>query len=549
VVSGIREVQTGFSPRLDLSHAGTMQISPKVVMEVLVEDAQGRPKKNLGQEQRWRGLALETYRNGRWFHEVQNAAARRIGHGTRQDLPDLGDDRLYMTCTLEVGQAGGLFLAEPVVLLPPRRSPPLVSHTEGKWLPFYHRRDMTLLRDAATAPKPYIYEQVTRSLAPGEIMPALDMFKDYRQRLLQKPPENIRVWSRDLLQRLIDEKKLAPADLTMQPDLASPTGECLAAEHRAKVAETLSNYLAQSGEYTYTLDLQRSDRTIDPTEDFLFHVKQGACEHFAGALVLMMRSAGIPSRVVNGYRGADNRGDGSYIIRESNAHAWTEALVELQGSDGVRRQTWKTLDPSPVEAVQASGLSTTWAAWWEYQKSIVRAYWRAFVLESNTEPIYDWDSPIWAHLGLTARAANSAKGLASVPVLLYAVIGLALVLVIAIALGIRLGIRKARTRRRPQHLRAGVLIPFYARWLDLVARYWRLRPLPSHTAGEFGVQVHEYMQRQAALAAFTDLPGRIARLYYRVRYGNQRLTLVEVTSLEQQMSDLTGLAGATHPGQ
>ena len=65
------------------------------------------------------------------------------------------------------------------------------------------------------------------------------------------------------------------------------------------VARALTEYLAASGEFTYTLDLTRQDRSIDPILDFLFHVKQGHCERYATALALMLRSVGIPARVVN----------------------------------------------------------------------------------------------------------------------------------------------------------------------------------------------------------------------------------------------------------
>ena len=68
----------------------------------------------------------------------------------------------------------------------------------------------------------------------------------------------------------------------------------------------LTDYLSSSGHYQYTLDLRREDNDLDPAADFLCNVKEGHCELFATALALMLRSCGIPCRMVVGYRGDEN---------------------------------------------------------------------------------------------------------------------------------------------------------------------------------------------------------------------------------------------------
>lgn len=96
-------------------------------------------------------------------------------------------------------------------------------------------------------------------------------------------------------------------------------------------------------EYRYTLDLLGSS-SADPLGDFLFRDRAGHCELFASSLVLMLRSQGIPARLVTGYLGSEyNPLEGYHIVRGGNAHAWVEALL---GDDG-----WRILDPTP-----ASGL-------------------------------------------------------------------------------------------------------------------------------------------------------------------------------------------------
>jgi hypothetical protein len=74
----------------------------------------------------------------------------------------------------------------------------------------------------------------------------------------------------------------------------------------------------------------------------------GHCELFAGALVLMARSAGYPARVVTGFRGGTwNAYSGNYTIRNSDAHAWTEVWDE-------QRRVWLREDPLAIAADESA---------------------------------------------------------------------------------------------------------------------------------------------------------------------------------------------------
>ena len=73
--------------------------------------------------------------------------------------------------------------------------------------------------------------------------------------------------------------------------------------------------------------------------EFLFRKRAGYCEHFAAGLSLLLRGAGIPSRVAAGYLGGEWNGVGKYlIVRRSDAHAWVEAWIDGR---------WVTLDATP----------------------------------------------------------------------------------------------------------------------------------------------------------------------------------------------------------
>jgi len=102
----------------------------------------------------------------------------------------------------------------------------------------------------------------------------------------------------------------------------------------------LENYLKT--EFGYTLD-NPSGGASDPLADFLFSSRQGHCEYFATAQAVMLRTLGIPSRVVNGFRlGEYNEWNGSYIVRHSDAHSWTEAFFPGAG--------WVEFDPTPFSS-------------------------------------------------------------------------------------------------------------------------------------------------------------------------------------------------------
>jgi transglutaminase-like putative cysteine protease len=90
-------------------------------------------------------------------------------------------------------------------------------------------------------------------------------------------------------------------------------------------------------EYVYTLSppALRGD-TVD---QFLFETQRGFCEHYAGSFALLMRAAGIPSRIVAGYQGGEYNELGDYlIVRQSDAHAWTEVWIKDKG--------WIRVDPT-----------------------------------------------------------------------------------------------------------------------------------------------------------------------------------------------------------
>jgi transglutaminase-like putative cysteine protease len=88
-----------------------------------------------------------------------------------------------------------------------------------------------------------------------------------------------------------------------------------------------------------------------PIDEFLFDSREGFCEHYASAFTVMMRAAGLPARVVTGYQGGELNGIGGYyIVRQSDAHAWTEVWLDGRG--------WVRVDPVSAVAPERVALGS-----------------------------------------------------------------------------------------------------------------------------------------------------------------------------------------------
>ena len=104
-------------------------------------------------------------------------------------------------------------------------------------------------------------------------------------------------------------------------------------------------------DYSYTLELPKREME-HPLENFLFERRKGHCEYFATAMVALLRTLGIPSRMATGFQsGIYNPITDLWLIRASDAHAWVEAWLPNRG--------WTTFDPTPPDPNPPDmGLST-----------------------------------------------------------------------------------------------------------------------------------------------------------------------------------------------
>jgi hypothetical protein len=126
-------------------------------------------------------------------------------------------------------------------------------------------------------------------------------------------------------------------------------------------AAALEHFLRTA--YGYTLELP-AEPEADPISSFLFERRRGHCEYFATAMTIMLRTLGIPARLVNGFQtGEYNEVSENYIVRASDAHTWVEVFFPELG--------WVAFDPTPSDPNEVGT-----ATWW----TTVQHYFDAFAL-------------------------------------------------------------------------------------------------------------------------------------------------------------------------
>ncbi|MGH9804292.1 MAG: DUF4129 domain-containing transglutaminase family protein, partial [Candidatus Acidiferrales bacterium] len=123
-------------------------------------------------------------------------------------------------------------------------------------------------------------------------------------------------------------------------------------------AREIERYLRT--QFGYTLEMP-SEPQADPIAHFLFERRRGHCEYFAASMAVLLRTVGIPSRMVNGFlTGEYNDVGANYIVRAQDAHTWVEVYFPGVG--------WAEFDPTPPDPNPPA------LTWW----TTVRHYYDAF---------------------------------------------------------------------------------------------------------------------------------------------------------------------------
>ncbi|HWG42533.1 MAG TPA: transglutaminase domain-containing protein [Gemmataceae bacterium] len=512
--------RVGQSAEINLNSVGLLELDDEEALQVTATDSAGQPKLDLPADQRWRGAALDWYEAGRWVTTHPLPAPPRVRFGQRQ-LPEFGPGQYFLNFTLQPRRAGGFVLAEPIRLgSPPARLPVISLPGTGRPARFFEVSG-TVLPLLTSLNQEYHYRQVVPAQADTSRSPA-DGFQlgEYRERLTRQRVAGLQEWTIDLLRRLSAQPRYRLPDGVRAALAESQQTFLIIPDDWEPVARALTDYLANSGEFTYTLERTRQDLTVDPVMDFLVNLKQGHCARYATALALMLRSIGIPARLVKGFRGAEHQGDGVYVVRHHHAHAWVEMLTPRHDSPDPSFD-WLTLDPTPSESA-SSRIAFSLAHWWQGTQQSLAQWWQTLILDYNA----DEQANLWDRLQEDHHRSTLLKLgllLLSVPV---ALIGFAL-------------LRRWNHRRRAAGPRPSNTVAFYGRLLTLLARHAALRPRHGQTPHEFGEAARQFLQTRPVLSSLSDVPIRVVELFYRVRFGGRPLSEPESRTLDAEMDRLT----------
>jgi transglutaminase-like putative cysteine protease len=332
---------------------------------------------------------------------------------------------------------------------------------------------------------------------------------------------------------------------------------------RTELIREFEAFFLEPNRFRYTLDFRdvRWSNNLDPVEDFVQNIRRGHCELFASALTLMLRSQGIPARLVVGFHGGDyNALTKSYMVRGRHAHAWVEAYLrsedctpemEALGESGPGG-AWLLVDPTPA----AANLSTTSGG--SGAIDIARTMWQDYVLgmdatvdQAETNPI---SLPIYRILQ-TLNVENwdlsyeSWQRSLTGPLVRYGVgvlIGLGVVAYWFMMLGVgwsrdeKVAGTKTSVLRRFVASAISLLSPSLGKWVMVAgtgnssptAFYYQMTGLlepaglvrrPTQTHREFAKEVSRYFAKHPASALIGSTVREITELFNDVRFGKQEL--------------------------
>lgn len=300
-------------------------------------------------------------------------------------------------------------------------------------------------------------------------------------------------------------------------------------------AAALEQYLRTR--FGYTLQLPQT-RLNDPIANFLFERKEGHCEFFASAMAVMLRTQGIPSRVVNGFR-TDEFNDitGSYVVRAKDAHAWVEAYFPGYG--------WQMFDPTPSGA--ASGTRHGWARLGLYLDAM-SSFWRDWIVSYDSSHQFTlgqaavsgsrslWvGSRKWArqkYASMLAWARRSQQRVELSPTrwaLTGGVIALTILLLANLGRIVRM-IHEGWVRAHPQRSPELAAAIWYERMARTVARKG-VRKTHSQTAGEFLRKIDDQRLREPV--------ARFTAVYESARFGNSSEDASRLPELYEEVAAAT----------
>lgn len=480
----------GFTNEVTLGQIGEIKQSSAPVMHI--RNDRSAEMMNV----RWRGAALTEFDGRRWFNPPGGDEVIRVPMDThtvmlKSPQPTRRGSRMVYHVQLSEIASDTLFYAGIVQSI--SINAPMLHFTRGGSLRVSEVPTSGLKYIAASI----VEEESTSPRAPPDPLPPIER----------------------------DELLLLPENLDARiPRLAREVTEGSATDdHKAR---SMEKYLRRN--YGYTLHLL-SAAVPDPLANFLFVRKKGHCEYFASAMAVMLRTVGIPSRVVTGFAsGVYNPLTGWQVVRASDAHSWVEAWIPNRG--------WTTYDPTPADPNASSSELMTrvsfffdaaeqfWQDWimsYDLERQIVLA---SRVQQSGRGVKLHW---VDGSIEWLSGAARSSAGYAPTAAVLLFVAIAAVLLGPAAAQWWRGAMRVRRMKRGEGHASDATLL--YQRMLALLERRGIQKP-PWLTPSEFA--------RVLPATELSPLVEDLTCAYVEFRFGGKHEAAPRIVQLLDQLEKL-----------
>lgn len=494
----------GFSDRVTLGEIGRLNESNQLVMRVRVEGPPGARR----QSPRWRGVALDYFDGRRWYHSSNERRTVMPNESSLFPLSTTEDLNRLTTQT---------FFVEPIDT-PVLFAAPRAVALQGA-LP-YVRRDG---QDGLSS-RPHTQERVTYTVYSDTVEPEAERLRADRRSYPQAATPNLRLpVGKYLLWPDTFDGRVA--------DLARRVATEAGANNRYDAARAVEAHLsgnAYGGAYGYSLQMRASGP--DPLADFLFNVREGHCEYFATAMAVMLRTLGVPTRVVNGFQAGEyNAAAAAFVVRQADAHSWVEVYFPETDS-------WVTFDPTPVAGRPAGTSGDGLSGQLQRYADALELFWIQYVVtydrqgqqtlaRTMRDGLRSYRVALASHLsGLRSRLSGwgggpsgggGLLGLVTSPLVLTPLaLGLAGLLVWR---GTKLKLWPARRARRAG---AAAVVEFYGRMTKALAAKGLAR------------REHETPLEFAAGVGTPEVLA-VTRAYNRVRYGGQGLSASESLRVEE----------------
>jgi len=515
---GKTRVEIGYSAdqMTDLNQVGELKVNPDVAFEVLAE-TDGQPKADMNVEQRWRGQVLRRYFNGRW--QRGDNALPGVDGVTRTTatwaIPRLGHGQCTFTFSVPKKLAGR-FLADPVVWAG-GGPPPVATFTDAGLQPWTWAGDGSFYWKNSLDADPFTYVQAWRPESDSDLSPPFHIIDPDPtatiRPIIQNPVPRVKEYADALVTTLIRKGEL-PADCRDRAtDLPRPL-------FHDRIARAFTTHLSTTSELTYTTNLRRDRKDLDPVEEFLFHTKAGHCERFASSLALMLRSQGIPAVLVLGFKGCEPTEEpGKYAVKQEHAHAWVDALI-VEFTPAAKRgippiSRWRSLDPTPSSAAVATAdPNGTWAS--DAQSWVTGRF----------DDLFGRSTPEKRRKTLTTFAEWATR-----TDVLVAIAGGAISIFL-----LRRGLRRQR-RTTAAVASLAAESQWFGRLLSLLASHG-FTPAPGETPREFAAGVADVLRTRTGTSPVADVPSEWATAYYEARFGGIPLTPNRTAALEARLTEL-----------